>query len=237
MTHMTGPLCLAPDCTARARAIRPASKNGRYCEKHRQVLRRQGDPRQCPILVRDLKPHLKAVRRIVAKDSSAKIETVLTALHQTMLDYVGEIVSDAESGQWVFRWTARSAREMRRVLLSVKPVDVGVRMASMFLLREYQPYLFVSQAGFLHQLAKTFLRLVDSSWGSYWHVKAGRVKKVYKLLPTRCMAEIGATLNEAFAPFASRVCDLDQRKRKQGQAIRKALDEAFASIDKESTSR
>src|SRR5690349_684260 len=100
---MNGPICLAPDCTARARTIRPASRNGRYCERHRQVLRRQGDPRQRPILLRDLKPYLKDVHRIVARDASGKIEAALTAIHQTMLDLMQEIVSDAESGQWVFR--------------------------------------------------------------------------------------------------------------------------------------
>ena len=218
--------CRAPNCKTKTR-----SGLGQWCEYHRQRRRRHGEATQQGIRKQELAPFVKVAQRIVARDSSGRVETALREIHTILTDHVRSVAVDADRGAWVPKWTARAAREMLKVLVETPPLQCACTVAGVFLLREHQPYLFVSERAFRFELVRHFHKLVATAWGSYYDEKAGRVKKTYRDLPPRTVPEIGATLIEGYARFVGHVLRVDQRERVRGLAVKTALDEGFAALE------
>jgi hypothetical protein len=197
--------------------------------------RRHGDPLQTWIQKKTLRPLLLYIRRLVKRDTTGKVEAVATQLWQNLREHVEEVVADTENGRMVPRWTARGARLLLEALSQSTPVECACAAGALFLLREREPWRFVSEDGWRAEFVRAWRKQVSiTAFGSYWDQRQnggrGGAKPVYKELPLRVVQEIGLLLLTTYTPFAARVIRLDQRKRQVDQAVRQALDEGFASI-------
>jgi len=186
--------CIVPGCMTPARILRVWGIHGRYCETHRRRWRVHGAPTQASIWKHDLQPLIKLARRTVERDKSGKIESSLCELHAILHDYATEVAVDLERGVAVPKWTARGAREVLRVTNEASAVESACVVASVFLLRDRNPYMFVSQRGFEFELVRAYHKQVVTAWGRYWSEKGAISKTVYHELPPRCVDAIAVLL-------------------------------------------
>ena len=172
---------------------------------------------------------MKRARQLIKRDTTGNIEMALNEIHAILVEYTRSIAVDAERGALVAKWTARAARETLAVLLESDPVECGVTVAGVFMLRARTPHLFESDRGFMFQLVRQFRAQTDLAYGSYYDYHKGRPKKVYRDLPTRVVSQISVLITEAYARFVGHVLRVDQIDRERKEQIRNHLDVGFAS--------
>lgn len=189
-----------------------------------------GDAQQEAIKKYDLKPLIDAARRIVDRDSSGKLKDVLARFHAGLQDYALGVKSDLASGQRVPKWTARGAEQVAKVMIETDPVSCACVVASVFMLREQQPYRFASQRGFEFELVRAFRKQIDTSWGKYWNDKKSISKSVYKELTPRCVEAIATLLTYTYVPVATKIITLYQKERVQPIKDKQTLDEVFVAL-------
>jgi len=190
---------------------------------------------QPAIQTKTLRPIIDEIKRLVARDTTGKIEAVATQLHHNLQEYIEQVLSDVERGRLVARWTARGAGELLRSLTETKPLDAACAACALFLLRDRDPRRFVSETGWLHEFCRAWRKCCGKiALGSYWDHRCSRVRPVYKELPLRVAHEIGLLLVTTYAPFASRLIALEHKRAKLPQAIRSYLDDGFKSVEQTS---
>jgi hypothetical protein len=209
--------------------------------------RRHGDPEQPAIQVKTLRPLVREIESIVAKDTTGKIEAVAVQLSMNLREYAESVVQDRERyeavqgrtqhGRRVGRipfpgWTAFAARELLRSLNAVTPTRAACVAGALFLLRHREPARFVSEDGWLGTFVRSWRKCCGKiAFGSYWDHRWNRKRPVYKELPIRASREIGLLLVTTYAPFAARLIAHEERKKRVPQVIRQYLDDAFTSLE------
>ena len=231
----SGRPCIVPGCKRLARInpwALPRGRSGRWCEHHRQRTRRHGDPLQPAIQTKTLRPLVKEIESIVAKDTTGRIEAVAVQLSANIREYVEAMLTDVVNGRSVPMWTARSCDELLRSLNAVSPTFAASAAGALFLLRHRESRYFVSEAGWLAEFVRAWRKLCGKiALGSYWDHRCSRVRPVYKELPIRVTREIGLLLTTTYAPFAARLIAHEDRKKKIPRVIRQYLDDAFTSLE------
>jgi hypothetical protein len=172
---------------------------------------------------------VKRARHLIQRDTSGKIESALNEIHAILMDYAKSVAADAERGALVAKWTAQAARETLAVLLATDPIECGLTVAGVFMLRAYRPHLFESDRGFMFQLVRQFRAQSDLAYGSYYDYQKGRPKKTYRDLPTRVVSNISVLVTEAYARFVGHLLRVDHADRGRKEQIRNHLDVGFAS--------
>jgi hypothetical protein len=200
------------------------------CENHRQRSRRHGAPTQARITKKDVRPYVRRARQIIERDTSGRIEAALREIHTILKDHTGSVVMDAERGRWVSKWEARSARETLNVLSDTDPVECGLTVGAMFLLRLHDPRLFKTDRGFVFQLVRQFRALTDLSYGSFYNYRTGKTKKTYRDLPAQAVHRMGRLVIEAYARFGGHLLQAERSECERRHAVRSGLDEGFAAI-------
>jgi hypothetical protein len=223
--------CIVTGCTTPARMLhRVWGMHGRYCETHRRRWRVHGDPMQASIPKHDLKPLIKIARRIVERDETGKVDASLRQLHSILHDYATEVAVDIERGVAVAKWTGRGAREVLRVTNEARAVDSACLVASVFLLRDRNPWMFASQRGFEFELVRAYHKQVVTAWGRYWSEKGAISKTVYHELSPRCVEAIAVLLIATYAKWASHVIRVDQQERRRSLLANLTLEEGISPL-------
>ena len=231
--HTTLIPCKVSGCKLKARWSPWArGQAGSWCEQHRQRARRHGDPTQPAIQTKTLRPLVKEVERLVATDTTGKIEAVAVQLSANIREYVEARLTDLLSGRSVPMWTARACDELLRSLNGVSPTFAACAAGALFLLRHREPRYFVSDVGWLAESVRCWRKLCGKiAVGSYWSRTRNRSVPVYKELPQRVTREIGLLLTTTYAPFAARLIAHEERQKKIPRVIRQYLDDAFMSLE------
>lgn len=231
--HTTLIPCKVRGCKLKARWSPWArGQAGSWCERHRQRARRWGgEPTQPAVQTKTLRPLVKEIEALVAKDKTGKIEAVALQLSANIRQYVESRLTDLLNGRPVPMWTARACDELLRSLNSVSPTFAACAAGSLFLLRHREPRYFVSDPGWLGAFVRVWRKLCGGlAVGSYWSRTRNRKEPVYKELPQRVTREIGLLLTTTYAPLAARLIAHEERQKKVPRVIRQYLDDAFTSL-------
>ncbi len=231
---MTRPHCLVPGCTTPARMNPWAAreKHSRFCRRHYECARRHGDPLQPTVRIQVLRPLVREIKKLIDRDKTGKLEAVATQLSLNLRDYAEDVITEIEAGRLVPYWTAAGACELLKALTQSTPVECACAAAALFLLRERDPRQFVSEWGWGHEFVRAWRKQCSvTAIGSFWDHRNQKHQRKYRELPFRVVRRMSQLLITTYAPFASRVINLDRKKLKMGAAIKAALDEGFAQYE------
>ena len=222
--------CETPGCTRSARRIIRADYVGfgRRCHNCNQRWRRQGDAQQIIVRKPEVKKWIKRLKLLLRQRADMqKMETYLRDVAARIEDAARspeavEAVphSDGRPSPWVSRWRQRAVEEILRVLKETDPVESGLLVAALFLMREQERHRFVTDRAFDFQLCHHWRGQAGKAWGTWYNPKTEKTHGYYRDLPPRVAEEIVQYLKTAYSRFAGRVVTLFNTPRD-------VLDEAF----------
>jgi hypothetical protein len=136
----------------------------------------------------------------------------------------------AMKGVWGTQRRERTVSEMLRVLEAVDAVQSGLTVAALFLMRDQEPYRFVSDQSFRFQLVRLWRSNTRLSFGSYYNERTDKTVSVYKQLPPRVTETIAALLIDAYSRFAAYVIAAAAKALAKRLALPQTLAEGFAPL-------
>jgi len=218
--------CAVSGCTKRTR-----SWLSRFCELHRARRRRHGDAAvRSGIWLKDLKPYITRIRRLIRKGNSEKVERALTTLHTFVSDYARDEIAERESRSLQGPpHELQALRVVAHVLEEAKPLDVGITLAAVWLMRAREPWRFLNDQVFRFDLVRMFRKLASMSYGSYWSPAMNAVHRTYRELRPATIETIATMLIEVYARFGSRIIEADSAERARRKEARTLIDQGLTS--------
>lgn len=195
--------CSHPGCTA----LRVAGSAARYCSRHRNNHRKNGDPGQEAISIAQVRKWERDVRwvyRRLPKTNREKLSQYAEIGARGLRELLQAIVKGQEPSQ-ASRHHKDAAAKLLRVLDQVSALDVFTRASAVFLMRQEQPYLFRSDAAFRAQLVRAVRKLASIADGQQWDAKNQRVRHVTRRVPIKVRQIMETWLVELTVPWAANV--------------------------------
>jgi hypothetical protein len=129
----------------------------------------------------------------------------------------------------IYRYVRAAAKELVRLADNVSGREVAITTIAMYLLQEYEPRLFKSDAGFRAQLVRRVRSLSPASFSQWDGAADGRKRRAMKGLEPKTTEYLGSLLVELFGTAGVRIAKLerhdDEEKRKATLALSAALKE------------
>ena len=113
------------------------------------------------------------------------------------------ITSDYAHGRATSKHKLTAAKEVLTVFRDFSPLQCGSVVAGMYLLQDASSHRFASDKGFTFELVRRFRSLSDANVGLYENADSGRVRRAYREIPARTVAQLGAILVEGFKTFVA----------------------------------
>lgn len=218
--------CSAPGCRQLTR-----STYGKYCERHRQRVRRTGDPAmKRRVTVYELRPYLVTVRRIIRAKHREVIEQWLRDVQQSFghgcRSALAERLASTIRGP---RWKLQALADVARVTAEANPIRAGEVVAACHLLRSQEPHRFPSDRAFVFSLVARWRKLATVAYGSYWNQQRERRVSTYRDPSPRVIEALGELLSACYAPFVGRMLLAVAREREASQRMGQKLDAALCA--------
>lgn len=218
--------CKVPGCTRVARSYYAV-----MCNQHRQRWRRHGEALQESITQQELKPYIRYVEKIITRNASGKIKGGLAQLKGILEAHARGVVADYDEGRRAMCiHNVKACREIIHVFTDTDAIKPAVVVASMFLLLHDQPRRFVSDRGFTFQLVRKYRGLTETSVGSYFNQRAGKLHKVYKDTTPKVTERLGDILIEGYKVWIAPVLKKYADEGKRMEQARTLLTEGFSSL-------
>jgi len=216
--------CATTNCQRRSR-----SSLSRFCELCRARRRRHGDAAvRSGIWLKDLKPYITRIRRLIRKGNAEKVERALTTLHTFLKDYARDEIAERESRSLRGPPHEMAALQIvTRVLEEAKPLDVGITLAAVWLMRAREPWRFLNDQVFRFDLVRMFRKLASMSYGSYWSPAMNAVHRTYRELRPATIEAIATMLIEVYSRFGSRIIAAETLERAGQKEARALIDEGL----------
>jgi hypothetical protein len=212
--------CNTPGCSRPARRC-PRVEFSSRCDNCAQRWRRQGDALQRPVRKPEVKVLVKQVQRLVQHANREQVDQYLRDVASNLKEVVEspeavEVWSKKGSAlPWVHRWRKRAVNEIVRVLEDTDPVQSGLWIAALFLLRDQQPLRFRSDRAFTFQLVRLWRGQAGIAFGTWFNPETGKATGYYLDLPPKVTEAIYQFLVPAYARFVSRVITAFNKEQAQ----------------------
>ena len=221
--------CATPNCLRPIRRLPWSASASRFCELCRARRRRHGDAGvRSGIWLKDLRPYIVRIRRLIRRGNPDKVQQALTTLHTFLGDYVRDEIAERESRSLQGPpHEMQALRVVGHVLEEAKPLDVGITLAAVWLMRAREPWRFRTDQVFRFDLVRMFRKLASMSFGSYWSPAMNAIHRTYRELRPATIETIATILIEVYARFGSRIIEADTLKRAERKEARALIDEAL----------
>ena len=221
--------CATPNCLRPIRRMPWSASASRFCELCRARRRRHGDAAvRSGIWLKDLRPYIVRIRRLIRRGNADKVQQALTTLHTFLGDYVRDEIAERESRSLQGPpHEMQALRVVGHVLEEAKALDVGITLAAVWLMRAREPWRFQTDQVFRFDLVRMFRKLASMSFGSYWSPAMNAIHRTYRELRPATIETIAAVLIEVYARFGSRIIEADSLKRAERKEARALIDEAL----------
>ena len=221
--------CATPNCLRPVRRLPWSVSASRFCELCRARRRRHGDAAvRSGIWLKDLRPYIVRIRRLIRWGNADKVEQALITLHTFLGDYVRDEIVERESRSLQGPpHEMQALRVVGHVLEEAKPLDVGITLAAVWLMRAREPWRFLTDQVFRFDLVRMFRKLASMSFGSYWSPAMNAIHRTYRELRPATIDTIATILIEVYARFGSRIIEADTLKRAERKDARALIDEAL----------
>jgi hypothetical protein len=195
-----------------------------FCSSHRSRKRRHGHEEQRTISKSDLKPFVEKVRARIAKQPQASLWSICDGRWDVLTT-----TWRAQPPSTIFRHVRAGTKEVVRLAEKVSGREVAIATIAMYLLQEYKPRLFKSEAGFRAQLVRRVRSLSSASFSEWEGAADGRKRRAMSGLEPKTTEYLGQVLVELFGTAGVRVAKLerhdDEEQRKASLALSAALKE------------
>jgi hypothetical protein len=175
---------------------------------------------------------LAKAQAIINSDQSGKLAEGLSRLHDALGAHARQVVHDYLAGKPSQKWGRIAAQEAGRVVEATTPTGCATVVAALFLMQDDDPGRFVGDEGFRFQLVRMFRAQTDLAYGSYWDPRTGSSKTVYRDLPHRATASLGALIVDAYSRLAAHVVGWARAERARKDEADSAIDEAFSAMSR-----
>lgn len=230
-------MCRVPHCTRPPGGGRKSAAWATLCNTHRHRERRHGDPLQEPILAAHLTPYLRSLDKRRNVQPNAPIWGFLATRWETLIDQCRGILRSHAGGDPGNRWQFEAAAELVRVSEQASPENAWRTAAAMFMLQDYEPRRFASDAAFFVQLGRRVRHLAPADRRSFVDPSTGGTTFSYRDPNPRTAVIIGQMLAETFGVAGTRFAQQDRKEMEQQQAERTAfyaaLNEVAPMVDAE----
>jgi hypothetical protein len=219
-------------CSVQGCSKSASSQFGSMCAGHQQRKRRHGDARQDSIRFTEIKPYVTTVEKIVERDKSGKIQSGLEKVVDIIREHCEGISSDYAHGRPMNKYNVQAAKEVLTVFRDFSPIQCASVVAGMYLLQDEYPHRFASDQGFRFELVRRFRSISDANIGLYENSESGMVRRAYKEIPPRTIAQLGAILMDGFKTFVAYVRLHERKKAAQEQEVRTLFQEGFDCLSR-----
>jgi len=206
-------MCRAPGCDGRT------SGYSHYCRRHKAHRRRHGEALQLAIRSTYLAPYLATVRDIRKRNSDSPIWSTMETRWQAIVTAAEATVARVAEGKPFHRPTYEAALAIQNVSKEAQASAVVDEVAAMYLLRDQRPAAFISDRGFLFEMARRVRQMAAAHSSTYWDDARQRVTKVYRDMVPKGIEALAEALHAAVGPVAAAVA------RKVAQDRAKAVQE------------
>lgn len=192
MSPTTMSHCHVPGCTA------PVTRWGSLCSTHRSRKRRHGHPLQEGVTKTELAPYVVLVRQRKARNQDSPFWGKVEARWTALVDQCRGVVAASLAGTAMNRHQRDACHEVVKIADHVEAWEAIETALALYLMHEQAPRRFLSDDAFHHQMSRRLRGLTDVNAGTWFDHQSGRVKRVYRDLPTTTARVMGAMLVEVF---------------------------------------
>jgi hypothetical protein len=178
----------------------------------------------------DLKPHLKLVRRRIAKNRNSPAWKALETRWEALAEKARGTVAAFLRGRPGLRFEFLAASEVVKLAENVSPRQVLEVTAAMVLMWEMEPRRFKSDNAMWTQLARRVRGLSDMSYGRRYVHATGKVKRCYRDLSPRASITLGRWLAEALGIAGVHIARVERELAAKKAKEREALHAALANL-------
>jgi hypothetical protein len=196
-----------------------------FCAKHRSRKRRHGHEEQRTISKSDLKFFIDKVQARIAKQPEANLWSICDQRWD-----VWTSTWRSQPPSTIHRHVRAAAKELIQLADSLSGREVAITTIAMYLLQEYDPQLFKSEAAFRAQLARRVRSLSPSSYSEWGGASDGRKRRAMKVLDPRATEHLGGILVELFGQAGVRVAQLERKEEEERKKASLALGAALAEV-------
>lgn len=215
--------CRAAGCTSPT-----ASGYSKYCVTHKARSRRHGSPDQTGISKTALRPFIRRVSARIASNPENPAWTILEQRWQALIDASRGHVEAWLAGRPGSRIERTVAYEISK--LHEEGKDVLRTTAAMFLMREEEPYRFVSDDAFLVQLSRRARGLSNMNFGESYDHTRDRIKRHYRDITPKAAILLGRTLAITLGAAGLHIARLEKSERDRMAAEKAALHNALSKL-------
>jgi hypothetical protein len=141
-----------------------------------------------------------------------------------MVEEATQTVGRYRAGEVSVRHQVQAANQVLVLAGGGDPMQIVATTMAMFLMQEFEPRAFVSDAGFDFQLVRRVRSLAPMNSGSYWSQRAQRATKVYRDIAPRTVEALAWNLRHAFGGAGIQLAGIirTQAARKEDEQARLA---------------
>lgn len=202
----------------------------RYCSAHKSRLRRHGHPDQQGVSKKALQPHLKRLHGVRRRNPDSPLWRLLIERWEALVDGCKSRETAYLAGQVAQRNETEAAREIVRLSSEVRPSEVIDVVAAMILMSRWEPSRFRSDAAVFHQTARRVRSLSETSVGSRYDPRSGRVRRVYRELSPKTAMILGRWLVESFGGLGLWIYGIEREAARAAQQRTVAINQAMREL-------
>lgn len=200
------------------------------CQKHRQRLRRFGDPSQQTIHPRALAPHLMLLSKRQSDNADSAAWAILRRRWSAIVEQAQAAVSSAQEGEAFQRHRLAASRLILGVA-GVADADLVARTCMAVVFHERSdPRRYASDRGLLFTMVRMFLRLNPAGMGRYYCPKLKRTRSVRQDAPPKTVEVLAEQLNAAFGGAAAQLWVIEQNRVPPAERERRDLAAALQAL-------
>jgi hypothetical protein len=170
------------------------------------------------------------VEELLARDQSRAVQRIMAENWESVVAFARQEMAAYFAGRAMRTHYRRTCQEIEKLADNVEFRDILTTGLGMFLLRDHDPRMFVSDRAFRFQLVRRLRGLTDVNAGEWFNNDTGKVQRAYRELPPRAAEEMAGVFVPFFARAAAHTIRVDREDREKKQAKVEALDRAFGKI-------
>lgn len=203
-----------------------SSRFSPYCQRHKSIQRRQGDPAQTAIAVTELKPFRDRVKARMAKNEDSPLWAHLDALWEAIAAEARQEAARPVGN----RYQRSAAHEILNIDADSTAREVIITTLAMFMFWKERPARLRSDAAFRLQLARRVRALTSRHTGRVYDHRTGTERRIYREMTPKAGIIIGQKLAIAFGGVGLQLAALDEREREEASKAREAINAAIREL-------
>jgi hypothetical protein len=158
------------------------------------------------------------------------ITSGLATINKALQEHSQEHIDRWHRGAAMNRYAVKAYSELLKVTRNVDATQSGITIAGVYLLREYDPRRFPSDAGFDGQLVRQYRLQNGLAVGRTFDAKRNRDTGWFRPLPKQTTQLIATILRDAYAQWVAHIVSVERRAHEARNKAAMDLAKGFAGV-------